>query len=169
MKRWDFNPSNLFNWIVAFCIFKIPLTHFYRSISEEGDYARRWFSEFNIWSVLLQNSTYALCGIILATYLMEYFKIEKNLINFIFVYIIVQITGDVVLSVLVNQIPYSSKWTTFFKGYANTSGLNALIGHTLFALTWVITYHYVSEYIESFALKAFIVLFFLFLVSAYSI
>lgn len=170
---WDFNQKNLLNWIIAFCIFEIPLALFYWNISSKGDMVRSWYrgKDINIWNVIVQDSTYVLCAIIIVTTLLEKLKIDKNFTNFLLLFILVQWIGDSLFALIISKIPvkYSSKWVNFFKRYIEKSGINALIGDTLYIIVWTITYYFVSKYIKSFSLQMFIIFFFLFLVSAYSV
>lgn len=170
---WDFNKKNLLNWLVAFCIFEIPLAYFYWSISSDNDMVRTWYrgKEISIWNVIVQDAVYVLCGIIIVSFIIDKYDFDKTFQNFLLLFLGVQLIGDSLFALTISKIPveYSTKWVNFFKKYINKSGANALIGDALYVTVWTITYYFVSEYINSFSLKMFIIFLFLFLVSAYSV
>lgn len=174
---YNFSPQNLLNWITAFTIFEIPLAYFYLSISNKNDTVTDWYSgkTINIWNVIAQDMLYGLCGVIIALNLFNYLVsrgvINRNYIMFLFILVIIQLAGDLTFASVIKKWPakYSTKWINYFKNYINRSGFNALIGDTIWILSWAITYYFVANYILRFDVKIFILSFFFFLVSAYSV
>ena len=41
---WSFTLPQLFNWIIAFCIMEIPMSIFYKSISDKNSDVAYWYS-----------------------------------------------------------------------------------------------------------------------------
>jgi hypothetical protein len=177
MDLYNFNSLNLLNWIVAFAIFEIPIAIFYYKISKPNDTVRNWYSgkNINIWNILIQDSLYVICGIIISLRLFKYLVIHNFVPQlfyiFIFCFIFVQIVGDILFSIIIKNWPlkYSNYWILYFKNYIKKSGFNALFGDTLYIIVWSITYYLVSKYINDFDIKFFIISLFIFIVSAYSI
>ena len=176
-KLYNFSPNNLLNWITAFTIFEIPLAYFYLSISGKNDTVTDWYSgkTINIWNVIAQDMLYGLCGVIVALYLFNYLVskkvISKNYGLFLIVLVVVQLSGDLTFASIIKKWPakYSTKWINYFKDYISKSGFNALIGDTLWILSWALAYYFVANHIQRFDVKIFIISFFFFLVSAYSV
>ena len=118
---------------------------------------------------------YGLCGVIIALYLFNYLVskkvISKNYAIFLIILVIVQLTGDLTFASIIKKWPtkYSTKWINYFKDYISKSGINALIGDTLWILSWALTYYFVANHIQRFDVKIFIISLFFFLVSAYSV
>lgn len=175
---WSFQPENAFQWIIAFCLFEIPMALFYWNISKKGDFVRKWYrGDFiNIWNVLLQDAVYVIVGIIIAMYLLslfhQQFQVPKTLFTFLAVFIAVQIIGDLTFASILLRIPsaYTNKWVQFFKDYIRGSQWYALFGDTLYVIAWTLTYYLLSVYIQpSFSLQVAILCTFFFLASAYSI
>ena len=174
---YEFNSTNLLNWITAFAIFEIPLAKFYLTISNKNDTVYNWYSgkNINIFHVLIQDLLYALCGIIIALRLFNYLVfnniIASYFIFFILCLIFVQLIGDSIFALIIVNIPYkySNYWINYFKNYIAKSGINALIGDSIYVIVWASTYYFVVNYIKSFDVKIFINSLFIFLASAYSI
>ena len=91
--------------------------------------------------------------------------------RFVLLFIFVQIVGDLTFALIITTWPkkYSTKWINYFKNYIKKAGYSALFGDTLYVIMWSLTYYLVSKYIKQFKVKIFIISFFLFLVSAYSV
>ena len=174
---YNFSQSNFLNWITAFCIFEIPLALFFLYISKETDTVTDWYSgkTINIWNVIVQDMSYALCGIIIALALFNYFVskklINKNFLFFLIVLVLVQLTGDLLFASTMINWPdkYSTKWINYFKTYINKSGYNALIGDSIWIISWALSYYFVANNIKRYDTKIFIISLFFFLVSAYSV
>ena len=174
---YEFTPSNLLNWITAFCIFEIPLANFYLSISNKTDTVTDWYSgkTINIWNVIAQDMLYVICGIIIALRLFNYLTtkkiIHKNYVTFMMVLLAVQLVGDLVFATIIKSWPktHSTKWINYFKNYIDKSGFNALIGDSIYILTWALSFYFVANYIKHYDTKIFIISLFFFLVSAYSV
>jgi hypothetical protein len=174
---YDFTPTSLLNWITAFCLFEIPMAKFYLSISGKNDMVTDWYSgkTINIWNVIAQDSLYVICGIILTLRLFNYLVnkklISRNYFYFILTFIAVQLIGDITFATIIKSWPnkFSTKWINYFKTYINKSGFNALIGDSLYVIAWAIAYYFVANYVKRFDVKIFIISFFFFLVSAYSV
>lgn len=170
---WELNNGTLLNWITAFALFEVPIAVFYYSISKKGDTVRDWYSNatINIWNVIAQDFFYAFCGIILALKLLQMLHIPKTIISFLLIVVGVQLLGDSVFALLVNNWPshYDTKWTKYFKNYIKKSGKNALLGDSLYVMVWALAYVFVTGNITAFDNKIFIIFLFLFLVSAYSV
>ena len=83
----------------------------------------------------------------------------------------VELIGDTLFALIISVWPknYSNYWVNYFKNYIKKSGYNALIGDSLYIIVWSLTYYFVSNNIKSYDIKIFIISFFIFLVSAYSI
>ena len=150
---------------------------FYISISSKNRPVIDWYSgnNINIWNVIIQDFVYVILGIIIATRLFKYLVkkniIYKNFIYFLLILIIVQISGDLLFSLIINYWPlnYTSFWIMWFKNYIKKSSFNALFGDTLYVIVWSISYYFVYNYINRFDIKIFIIFLFLFLTSAYSV
>ena len=174
---YNFSESNFLNWITAFCIFEIPLALFFLKISNETDTVTDWYSgkTISIWNVIAQDMTYALCGIIIALALFDYLVskklIEEQFLFFVIVLVIVQLTGDLLFANTMINWPdkYATKWINYFKTYINKSGYNALIGDSIWIISWALSYYFVSNNIERYDIKIFIISLFIFFVSAYSV
>ena len=179
MKLYNFNRENLLNWIVAFSIFEIPMALFYILISRnsKNNTVTNWYSgkNINIWNVIVQDALYVICGIIITlrlfNYLVEINIFPKIFIYFILIFLLVQLIGDTLFALIISVWPknYSNYWVNYFKNYIKKSGYNALIGDSLYIIVWSLTYYFVSNNIKSYDIKIFIISFFIFLVSAYSI
>ena len=174
---YNFTPSNLINWITSFCIFEIPLALFYLSISKKTDTVTDWYSgkTINIWNVVLQDLLYGLCGVIIALSLFNYLVskkiLKKNFLLFLIVLVGVQLTGDLLFANTIINWPskYSTKWINYFKTYIKKSKFNALIGDSIWIISWALSFYFVTNYIQNYNTKIFIISLFFFLVSAYSV
>lgn len=177
MGLYNLNASNLLNWITAFTIFEIPLAVFFLNISKKSDTVTNWYSGKNIsiFNVLIQDACYAFCGIIIALNLFNYLVslkiINENFIIFTLLLVFVQLIGDSLFALIITNWPakYSSYWINYFKKYISTSGINALIGDSIWIVSWAITYYIISNYLKSLDIKIFIISLFLFLASAYGV
>lgn len=175
-ERYQLSSKNLFDWIVAFCIFEIPLALFFLSISKESGPVHNWYygNVVNIWNVIAQDSLYGFCGIIVALRVFDHLAnrnvIQEHFLRFLLLLVVVQWLGDITFASIMTMWPdeKSTKWIRFFKEYIRTSGLYALFGDTIWITSWALTYYFVSNYIRGFDTKVFIVSFFFFMVSAYS-
>ena len=176
MSLYDFNSNNLLNWITAFALFEIPMAMFYLSISSKKDTITNWYSgkDINIWNVIVQDSLYVICGIIIALRIFNYLTdkkiVNKNFLIFMLVFISVQLVGDLLFSLIITNWPnkYKTYWINYFQEYIKKAGLNALFGDSLYVIAWSLAFYFVANYIKSFDIKIFIVSLFLFLLSAYS-
>tara|TARA_X000000950_G_C13654382_1_gene553108 strand:- start:135 stop:677 length:543 start_codon:yes stop_codon:yes gene_type:complete len=176
LDLYNFSPNNFLNWITAFCIFEIPLAFFYLSISKKTDTVTNWYTgnTINIWNVVAQDLLYGLCGVIIALSIFNYLCkkkiISKKYLYFVLVLIGVQLVGDLTFATIIRSWPqkYSTKWINYFKTYIKKSKFNALIGDSLWILSWALTFYFVKRYIKNFNTKIFIISFFFFLLSAYS-
>jgi hypothetical protein len=174
---YTFTPDNLLNWIVAFCLFEIPMANFYLAISDKNSNVADWYSNktINIWNVIAQDSLYVMCGIILTLRLFNYLTkknyLSKNFRNFILTFILIQLIGDLTFAQVILRWTNTkaTKWTNYFKNYINNSGFDALIGDSLYVIFWSLSFYLVSNYIKSYDIKIFIICLFFFLVSAYSV
>ena len=175
--NYQFNSSNLLNWITAFALFEIPMAKFYLSITNKTDTVQDWYSgnTINIWNVIVQDSVYVICGIII-TYILFNYLVNKQIIKkkfywFLLAFIFVQLIGDLLFGFTIINWPikYSTKWIKYFKNYINKSGFYALFGDTLYVIMWSLAFYLVSKYIKRYDIKIFIICLFLFLVSAYSV
>ena len=179
MKLYELNNQNLLNWLTAFVIFEIPLALFFMRISrnKKNNTVINWYSGKNIsiFNVLIQDAFYAFCGIIIALNLFKYLVsiniIKQNFLFFILVLLFVQIIGDSLFALIIQNWPknYSTYWIDYFKNYISKSCFNALIGDSIWIISWAITYYIVSTYFKSFDLKIFLISLFIFLTSAYSV
>ncbi len=175
-KKFDFNSINLFSWITAFCIFEIPLALFFIYSTGKNSIVKKWYygKVFNMWNVVIQDFSYALCGIIIANTIFNLIEKKINNINkdilFGIILILTQISGDLIFSLIIKNINFkNSNFINFFKYYIKKSHIKALIGDTIWITSWYLTFLFVSAYIKSFELKSFIILSFIFLLSAYSV
>ena len=174
---YNFDKNSLLNWITAFCIFEVPIALFYLSISGKNDIVTNWYSgkDISIYNVILQDSLYVICGIIIALRIFNYMvnkkKIKKRFINLLLILIGVQLVGDLTFSLIIRSWPrkYSNTWINYFKNYISKSGFNALFGDTIYIVSWACVYYFVSKYIKKFDIKIFIICLFFFCLSAYSI
>lgn len=175
---WSFTPEHLFQWVVAFALFEIPMALFYWNISSPNDNVRTWYKGdyINIWNVILQDAVYVILGIIITVALLSFlhhkYGIQKSLMSFLLLFIAVQIVGDLTFATLMLRIPksYSTKWVSFFQNYINTSSWYALFGDTLYIIAWTLTYYILSKHIQpTFSQQIAVLCTFLFLVSAYSV
>ena len=113
---WTFNLSQLFNWIVAFCIMEIPMGIFYKSISKDSNVIY-WYSgkDINGWNVIAGDLFYVLCGILIVYSIIEYFKLDSTFKNFMLIFITVQIIGDLTFAFIINNLPnINNTWIKFF-------------------------------------------------------
>ena len=71
--NYELNSSNLLNWITAFALFEIPMAFFYLSITNKNDTVQDWYSNktINIWNVMIQDSVYVICGIVITCVLIN--------------------------------------------------------------------------------------------------
>ena len=176
MDLYKLNSFNLLNWITAFTIFEIPLAFFF-IIFTKTDTVRNWYSGKNIsiFNVLIQDACYAFCGIIIALNLFNYLTslniINKNYFIFIALLVCIQLIGDTIFALIIKNWSnkYSSYWINYFKNYISKVGVYALIGDSIWIISWAITYYIVSTYLKSYDIKIFIISLFLFLASAYSV
>ena len=177
MSLFEFNSNNLLNWTTAFALFEIPMAYFYLSISSKTDTVYNWYSgkNINIWNVIIQDSLYVVCGIIIALRLFNYLvrknKINKKFINFLLLFLLVQLVGDITFAIIIKNWPkqYSNYWINYFKNYIQKAGFYALFGDSLYIIMWSLMFYFVANYIKKFDIKIFIISLFLFLTSAYSI
>ena len=179
MKLYELNNINLLNWITAFVIFEIPLALFFIKISKnkKNTTVINWYSgeNINIFNVLIQDATYAFCGIIIALNLFKYLAslniIKYSFIIFIILLLFIQLLGDIIFSIIIINWPkkYSTYWIDYFKKYIKKASFNALIGDSIWITSWAITYYIVATHLKSFDIKIFLISLFLFLASAYSV
>lgn len=174
---YTITSNSVLNWLTAFCIFEIPLAYFFLKISNKNDHVVRWYSGkiINIWNVIAQDMLYAFCGIILAVNLFNHLSlkkiVQKKFYIFLCLLVGIQWMGDLSFAIIIKNWPQknATKWINFFKSYVKTSGINALVGDTLWILSWALAYYFVANYIQRFDVKIFIICLFFFLVSAYSV
>lgn len=177
MSIYEFNSNNLLNWVTAFALFEIPMALFYLSISSKNDIITNWYSgkDINIWNVIVQDSLYVICGIIIALRIFKHLTdkkiVNKNFLIFMLVFVAVQLVGDLLFSLTITNWPkqYETYWINYFQNYIKKAGLYALFGDTLYVIAWALTFYFVANYIKSFDIRIFIISLFFFLVSAYSV
>lgn len=177
MNLYSFDSFNLLNWITAFAIFEIPLALFYILTSGKNSIVKNWYSgkDINIWNVIAQDGLYALCGIIITLRLFNYLVslqiIPQLFIYFILCFVLIQTIGDIIFATIIKVWPkeYSTYWINYFKNYINKAGFYALLGDSLYVITWSLAFYFVANYIKQFDIKIFIISLFFFLLSAYSV
>ena len=163
-----FSLHNILIWITAFCIMEFPMRYFYLNIIG-GDNVNKWynFKDFSIYNVIAGDLFYVLCGIIISYRIYDYFfKGEENIFKFFTIFLIIQIIGDLTFYTIVSNIPikYDTKWIKFFKNYGKTSGLNAVIGDSIYIAVWTLIAYSIRNL--SLDILLFIIFTFLFIVSA---
>ena len=163
-----FSLQNILIWITAFCIMEFPMRYFYLNIIT-GENVKKWynFKDFSIYNVIAGDLFYVLVGIIISYRLYDhFFKGEENIYKFFGIFLMVQIIGDLTFYTIVSNIPkqYDTKWIKFFKNYGKTSGLNAVVGDSIYIAIWTL----IAYSIRNLALDIlFAIIFtFLFIVSA---
>lgn len=163
-----FSLQNILIWIAAFCIMEFPMRYFYLNIIT-GENVKKWynFKDFSIYNVIAGDLFYVLVGIIISYRLYDYFfKGEKNIYKFFGIFLMVQIIGDLTFYTIVSNIPkqYDTKWIKFFKNYGKTSGLNAVVGDSIYIAIWTLVAYSIRNLALDILLA--IVFTFLFIVSA---
>ena len=144
-----FTLKNILIWIVAFCIMEFPMRYFFLNIIG-GDNVNKWynFKDFNIYNVIAGDLFYVLIGIIISYRIYKYFfKNEENIFKFFAVFLVVQIIGDLTFYSIISNVPvkYDNKWTKFFKNYGKTSGLNAVIGDSIYIAVWTLVAYLIKN------------------------
>lgn len=163
-----FSLQNILIWIAAFCIMEFPMRYFYLNIIT-GENVKKWynFKDFSIYNVIAGDLFYVLVGIIISYRLYDYFfKGEENIYKFFGIFLMVQIIGDLTFYTIVSNIPkqYDTKWIKFFKNYGKTSGLNAVVGDSIYIAIWTLVAYSIRNLALDILLA--IVFTFLFIVSA---
>ena len=136
----QFSLKNILIWTCAFCIMEFPMRYFYLKIVG-GKNVEKWynFKDFSIYNVVAGDLFYVLVGIII-TYKIynHFFKNENNIYKFFAIFLAVQIAGDLTFYKIVSNLPnnYHNKWVKFFINYGKTSGINAVIGDSIYILVW---------------------------------
>ena len=76
-----------------------------------------------------------------------FFKNEENIFKFFAVFLVVQIIGDLTFYSIISNVPvkYDNKWTKFFKNYGKTSGLNAVIGDSIYIAVWTLVAYLIKN------------------------
>ena len=147
-----FSLETIAIWIVAYFVMEIPMRQIYLNMEEKG-FLKRWYElkEFNATTVVISDAFYVLIGVIIAYRIHNYlFKnmigLEKRFLYFFFIFLIVQIVGDLIFYYSLISLPnnYRNKWVQFFIDYSNSAKLNALFGDSIFILVWTITTYLVS-------------------------
>ena len=168
---WSFTLPILFNWIIAFCIMEIPMSIFYKSISDKNSDVAYWYSgkDINAWNIIAGDMFYVLCGLMIVYSLMEYFEIEKTFWKFIMLFLTVQIIGDLIFAFIISIIPnVNNTRIKFFKRYVGKGPFAPLFGDSLYIIAWTLAFIFVNMYIKDIKLKLFILFLFLFLASIYA-
>lgn len=163
-----FSLQNILIWITAFCIMEFPMRYFYLNIIT-GENVKKWynFKDFSIYNVIAGDLFYVLVGIIISYRLYDhFFKGEENIYKFFGIFLMVQIIGDLTFYTIVSNIPkqYDTKWIKFFKNYGKTSGLNAVVGDSIYIAIWTLVAYSIRNLALDILLA--IVFTFLFIVSA---
>jgi hypothetical protein len=163
-----FSLQNILIWITAFCIMEFPMRYFYLNIIT-GENVKKWynFKDFSVYNVIAGDLFYVLVGIIISYRLYDhFFKGEENIYKFFGIFLMVQIIGDLTFYTIVSNIPkqYDTKWIKFFKNYGKTSGLNAVIGDSIYIAIWTLVAYSIRNLALDILLA--IVFTFLFIVSA---
>ena len=163
-----FSLQNILIWITAFCIMEFPMRYFYLNIIT-GENVKKWynFKDFSVYNVIAGDLFYVLVGIIISYRLYDYFfKGEENIYKFFGIFLMVQIIGDLTFYTIVSNIPkqYDTKWIKFFKNYGKTSGLNAVVGDSIYIAIWTLVAYSIRNLALDILLA--IVFTFLFIVSA---
>lgn len=168
---WTFTLPQLFNWIIAFCIMEIPMSIFYKSVSNKNSDVAYWYSgkDINAWNIIAGDMFYVLCGLMIVYSLMEYFDIEKTFWKFIMLFLTIQIIGDLIFAFIISIIPnVNNTWIQFFKRYVGKGSFAPLFGDSLYIIAWTLAFVFVNMYIKDIKLKLFILFLFLFLASIYA-
>ena len=163
-----FSLQNILIWITAFCIMEFPMRFFYLNIIT-GENVKKWynFKDFSVYNVIAGDLFYVLVGIIISYRLYDhFFKGEENIYKFFGIFLMVQIIGDLTFYTIVSNIPkqYDTKWIKFFKNYGKTSGLNAVVGDSIYIAIWTLVAYSIRNLAHDILLA--IVFTFLFIVSA---
>jgi hypothetical protein len=163
-----FSLQNILIWITAFCIMEFPMRYFYLNIIT-GENVKKWynFKDFSVYNVIAGDLFYVLVGIIISYRLYEhFFKGEENIYKFFGIFLMVQIIGDLTFYTIVSNIPkkYDTKWIKFFKNYGKSSGLNAVVGDSIYIAIWTLVAYSIRNLALDILLS--IVFTFLFIVSA---
>jgi hypothetical protein len=163
-----FSLQNILIWITAFCIMEFPMRYFYLNIIT-GENVKKWynFKDFSVYNVIAGDLFYVLVGIIISYRLYDhFFKGEENIYKFFGIFLMVQIIGDLTFYTIVSNIPkqYDTKWIKFFKNYGKTSGLNAVVGDSIYIAIWTLVAYSIRNLALDILLA--IVFTFLFIVSA---
>ena len=163
-----FSLQNILIWITAFCIMEFPMRYFYLNIIT-GENVKKWynFKDFSVYNVIAGDLFYVLVGIIISYRLYDhFFKGEENIYKFFGIFLMVQIIGDLTFYTIVSNIPkkYDTKWIKFFKNYGKTSGLNAVVGDSIYIAIWTLVAYSIRNLALDILLA--IIFTFLFIVSA---
>ena len=166
----EFSLHNIFIWICAYCLIEFPMRYFYLNIVG-GDNVEKWynFKYFSIYNVIAGDLFYVIVGIIISYRIYNhFFKNEDNIYKFFAIFLAVQIIGDLTFYGIVTNLPnnYQNRWVKFFINYGKTSGLNAVIGDSIYILIWTI----IAYLIRNLALDLLVAILFtfMFIVSAIS-
>jgi hypothetical protein len=143
-----FSLLNILIWIVSFFLMEFPMRSIYLSMG--GESLTKWygFREFNIYNVIIGDLFYVLVGVIIAYRAYKYFfGEERNIFKFFMVFWIVQMIGDLTFYLIISGLPTSmnNKWIKFFKNYGKTSGLNAVLGDSIYIFVWLLTAYFIKE------------------------
>jgi len=143
-----FSILNILIWIVSFFLMEFPMRSIYLSMG--GESLTKWygFREFNIYNVIIGDLFYVLVGVIISYRSYKYFfGEERNIFKFFMVFWIIQMIGDLTFYLIINGLPPSmnNKWIKFFKNYGKTSGLNAVLGDSIYIFVWLLTAYFIKE------------------------
>ena len=144
------------------------MRYFYLNIIT-GENVKKWynFKDFSVYNVIAGDLFYVLVGIIISYRLYDhFFKGEENIYKFFGIFLMVQIIGDLTFYTIVSNIPkqYDTKWIKFFKNYGKTSGLNAVVGDSIYIAIWTLVAYSIRNLALDILLA--IIFTFLFIVSA---
>jgi len=166
----QFSLKNIFIWICAYCIIEFPMRYFFLNFIG-GNNINTWynFKDFSIYNVIAGDLFYVIVGIIISYRIYNYFfKNEDNMIKFFFIFLIVQIIGDLTFYGIIKSLPisYNNKWVKFFKNYGETAGFNAIIGDSIYIAIWTLIAYLIRNLEEDILMS--ILFSFMFIVSAIS-
>lgn len=97
----------------------------------KSKYLNRWYKRFNL-SAVIADILILFIGIIITRYLYKYLFNEFNIIYFIILALIIQITHDILFYLLFTSVPLKYNYMLdFFKLYAKEVGIGAILGDSL--------------------------------------
>jgi len=98
----------------------------------------KWYKKFQLSAVLADVSIMTIC-IIITRFLYGFIFKSWNIIYFIVLALLVQVTHDILFYICISNIPYGyNAMLDFFKSYAKESGFRAIIGNNLAIISSII-------------------------------